>query len=374
MKILIMCDSFKGTLSSNEVNEIIKESIQPYFVHHDVHTFAISDGGEGTLEAFVSATNAQLVSIPVNNPYLEPIGATYARIDDIAMIELAAAAGVNLISKRLNPMETTTFGVGQLINHAIENGAKHIMLGLGGSATNDAGCGLVSALGVRFYDKDENPFMPVGKSLKDIARIDLSKIHSKTKDVVFTVVSDVKNPLYGENGAAYVYSKQKGADEAMMEQLDFGLVHVAKKINQLTNINVQEIEGAGAAGGVGAMMAAIFDAQIIRGIDFFMDLVGFKEHLSDTDFIITGEGTLDKQTLNGKVVYGVSSIAQQNGIDVIAVVGQLKDEELVSKLPLSEIVVVHQQAHPLDKLRRHAESDLRIAMQTWAFNKTAKIN
>jgi len=374
MKILVMCDSFKGTMTSNEVNEIIKESIQPYFIHHDVHTFAISDGGEGTLDAFVSATNAKLVSIAINNPYLEPIGATYARIEDVAMIELASAAGVNLIPKRLNPLETTTFGVGQLINHAIEEGAKHIMLGLGGSATNDAGYGLASAMGVRFYDKEDNLFIPVGKSLKDIVRIDLSKIRSKVKDVTFTVVSDVKNPLYGENGAAYVYAKQKGADDAMIKELDDGLKHFANLVNNLTNKDVQMIEGTGSAGGVGAIMAALFDAKIIRGIDFFLDLVGFKEYLEDTDFIITGEGTLDKQTLNGKVVYGISKLAEQNNIDVVAVVGQLKDEDVIANLPLSEIIVVHREILPLDRIKRHAESDLRIAMQSWAFNKTAKIN
>ena len=374
MKILVMCDSFKGTMSSTEVNRIIKESIQPYFVHHDVLTFAISDGGEGTLDAYVDATNADLYSVAVNNPYFEPIGATYAKFNDAAMIELASAAGVNLIPKRLNPLETTTFGVGQIINRAIESGVKHIYLGLGGSATNDAGCGLVSALGVRFYDEDDNLFIPTGKSLKDIVRIDTSNVSEKTKQVSWTIVSDVKSPLYGPDGAAYVYSAQKGASQETMKVLDDGLRHFAKLVYQQFGLDVQNINGAGAAGGVGAGMAAFFDVKIVKGIDFFIDLVDFKKHLLETSLIITGEGTLDKQTLQGKVVYGVSHLAKQHNIDVIAVVGQLKDEDVVSSLPLSEIVVIHKDKLPMEKIQRHAESDLRLAMQSWAFNKTAKIN
>lgn len=369
MKIIIMCDSFKGTLSSKQVNQIIKESIQPYFVHHDILTFAIADGGEGTLDAFVAATNAELVSIAVNNPYLEPIGATYARIGDSAMIELAAASGVNLIPKRLNPLETTTFGTGQLINHALENGVKHIMLGLGGSATNDAGCGIATALGVNFYDKNNNAFLPTGKSLKDIAYIDTTKVHQKAKDATWTIVSDVNNPLYGADGAAYVYSKQKGANDEMIEVLDHGLRHYAKMVELYNHIDVSQTNGAGAAGGVGAGMTSFFEVNHVSGIEFFMNLVGFKEHLSETQLILTGEGRLDAQTLNGKVVYGISHIAKENNIDVVAVVGQMIDHDEVANLPLDEIIVIHKQALPMQRISKHAESDLRITMQSWASNK-----
>ncbi|NLA78326.1 MAG: glycerate kinase [Erysipelothrix sp.] len=374
MKILIMCDSFKGSLTSSEVNRIIKESIQPYFIHHDIYTFAIADGGEGTLEAYVDATQAQLQSIPVNNPYFEPIGATYAYHDDVALVELAAAAGVNLIKNRLNPLETSTFGVGQLINHAIDAGHRHILLGLGGSATNDAGCGIASALGVRFYNKNNEVFIPTGKSLKDIAFIDYSQIRKQLLDVKFTVISDVKNPLYGPDGAAFVYAKQKGADDAMLEQLDEGLQHFAKMVRQTKQIDVQNITGAGAAGGSAAAMAAFFGAEIISGIDFFINLAGFKSHLSETELIITGEGRLDRQTLSGKVVYGISKLGQAKGIDVLAVVGQIGDKKIVAQLPLAEIIVIHQKSKPFAEIIKHAESDLRLAMQNWAYNKTVKID
>lgn len=266
MKILIMCDSFKGSLTSSEVNRIIKESIQPYFVHHDIYTFAIADGGEGTLEAFVDATGAQLQSIPVNNPYFEPIGATYGYLEDTAMVELAAAAGVNLIKNRLNPLKTSTFGVGQLINHAVEAGKKHILLGLGGSATNDAGCGIASALGVRFYNKNNEVFIPTGGTLIDIDYIDYSQIRKNIKDVKFTVISDVKSPLYGLDGAAHVYASQKGADEAMIEILDEGLMHFAKKVKQSKNLDVQTIIGGGAAGGSASAMVAFLMLSLLVGL------------------------------------------------------------------------------------------------------------
>lgn len=364
-----MCDSFKGTLSSRQVNQIIKESIQPYFMHHEILTFAIADGGEGTLDAFVGATNAELVSIPVNNPYLEPIGATYARIGNSAMIELASAAGVNLISNRLNPLKTTTFGVGQLINHALENGANHIMLGLGGSATNDAGCGIATALGVKFYDHNDQVFLPTGGTLKDIAYIDTSSIHKKAMEASWTIISDVNNPLYGKEGAAQVYAPQKGADQAMISLLDEGLEHFSNVVLRHIGKDISHEDGSGAAGGVGAGMRAFFDANHVSGINFFMDLVGLDEHLEDTEMIVTGEGRLDEQTLNGKVVYGISHLAFQHKIKVIAVVGQMIDHQQVNTLPLDEIVVLHKEEKPMRRISQHAESDLRIAMQSWAFNK-----
>ena len=372
MKIIIMCDSFKGTMTSSQVNQIIKESIQPYFVDHEIVNFPIADGGEGTLDAYKNITNAKLVSIPVNNPYFEPIGATYAIHGENALIELASAAGVQLISKRLNPMETTTFGVGQLINHAIESGAKHIMLGLGGSATNDAGCGIMSALGVRFYDKNYNLFIPVGKSLKDIAYIDTSNIREKAKAVSWTIVSDVTNPLTGIDGAAHVYARQKGANDEMIELLDQGLEHFAKKVKFRLNKDIKHLVGSGAAGGVGAGMYAFFDVKHISGIQYFIDLVKLKDYLEDAAFIITGEGTLDAQTLNGKVVFGIAQIAKEKNIDVYAVVGQLKDDIDPRKIPIKDVIVIHKQPPGMETIRQHAESDLRLTMQAWASNITSQ--
>lgn len=372
MKIIIMCDSFKGTLTSSQVNTIIKESIQPYFVDHDIYTFAIADGGEGTLEAYVDATDATLISIPVNNPYFEPIGATYGRIDGEAMIELASAAGVMLIPERLNPMETSTYGVGQIIQHAIEHDVTHIMLGLGGSATNDGGCGIACALGVRFYDKQGESFIPVGKSLKDIHVIDMSGLHPKANKIRWTVVSDVVNPLTGPLGSARVYARQKGADDQMIQKLDEGLVHFADVVKKQLHRDIDKVIGAGAAGGVGAGMHAFFDVKHVSGIQFFIDLVDLKEHLDDTEFIITGEGRLDAQTLNGKVVYGIAQMAYERNIDVYAVVGQKRDDFDLKKIPLKEVIVVHEKPLEMQVIARHAESDLRIKMQAWAFEKTFK--
>ena len=231
-KCIVISDSFKGTLSSLEICRIARQSIPKFFPQCQVVTVPVADGGEGTLDCFVHAIRAQLVTVPVTGPFGEPISAAYARKGELAVIEMAAAAGLPMVGERRNPEATTTYGVGQLMAHAVESGCREILLGLGGSATNDGGCGCAAALGVRFFNQNGEEFVPTGKTLTDIGHIDASQAKARLAGVTITVMCDVDNPLYGPVGAAHVFGPQKGADGAMVERLDRGLRHLAQVVER----------------------------------------------------------------------------------------------------------------------------------------------
>lgn len=296
-KCIVISDSFKGTLSSLEICSIARESIPKFFPQCQVVTVPVADGGEGTVECFVQAIGAVPVSVPVTGPYGEPISATYARKEQLAIIEMAAAAGLPMVGEKKNPETTITYGVGQLIAHAVENGCREILLGLGGSATNDGGCGCAAALGVRFFDQSGKEFVPTGKTLADVDRIDASQVKATLDGVTITVMCDVENPLCGPNGAAHVFGPQKGADEAMVERLDRGLGHLAQVVERDLGVSVAQIPGAGAAGGMGAGCMAFLGAELKSGIECVLDTVGFDGLLDGTDLMITGEGQIDSQSV-----------------------------------------------------------------------------
>lgn len=322
---ILVPDSFKGTLSAIEVCNIMKSSIKNLYKDANIISVPVADGGEGTVDAFLYALGGEKKSVWVSDAFNEQkILAHYAMLkDNIAVIEMAACAGLPLVKNRLEPDKTTTFGVGELIIDAINSGAKKIILGLGGSATNDGGCGMAAALGVKFKDEQDQEFIPTGGTLSQIYKIDMNNIYSKIKDVEFISMCDVDNPLCGRLGASAVFAPQKGADEDMVKSLDEGLAHLAKIIKRDLHIEVKDIKGAGAAGGLGAGSIAFLQSKLTKGIDVILDTINFDELVSKADIVFTGEGKFDSQSLHGKVVMGVANRSQKYKTPVIVVTGAI---------------------------------------------------
>jgi glycerate kinase len=322
---ILVPDSFKGTLSAIEVCNIMKSSIKNLYKDANIISVPVADGGEGTVDAFLYALGGEKKSVWVSDAFNEQkILAHYAMLkDDIAVIEMAACAGLPLVKNRLEPDKTTTFGVGELIIDAINSGAKKIILGLGGSATNDGGCGMATALGVKFKDEQDQEFIPTGGTLSQIYKIDMNNIYPKIKDVEFISMCDVDNPLCGKLGASAVFAPQKGADEDMVKLLDEGLAHLAKIIKRDLHIEVKDIKGAGAAGGLGAGSIAFLQSKLTKGIDVILDTIKFDELVSKADIVFTGEGKFDSQSLHGKVVMGVANRSQKYKTPVIVVTGAI---------------------------------------------------
>ena len=325
-KCIVISDSFKGSISSIEIGRIAKASVPKFFPDCEVLSVPAADGGEGTVDCFLEALGGEKITEEVTGPLGDPVSAYYAVIEDRAIIEMAAAAGLPLVGKQKDPMVTTTYGVGQQLKSAVLSGVKEIVLGLGGSATNDGGCGCAAAMGVKFYDKSGNEFVPVGGTLKDISRIDVSEAKKLLEGVKITAMCDIDNPLYGPTGAAYVFGPQKGADEEMVEKLDEGLRHLAEVIESSLGLDVALLPGAGAAGGFGAGCVAFFGAELRSGIETVLDTVRFDTLLDGADLVITGEGRIDGQSLRGKVVVGVAARAKAKGVPVVAIVGDVLDD------------------------------------------------
>lgn len=320
-KAVFIPDSFKGTLSSAEICSIMAAAVLRHFPDCEVHSIPVADGGEGSVDAFLTALGGEKIYTQVSGPYLEPMQAFYGLIGSTAVIEMAACAGLPLVGDRKNPSLTSTYGVGELMGHALDKGAKKIIMGLGGSATNDGGCGAAAALGVKFLNAAGESFIPTGGTLKDIAAIDMSGLDPRLAETEIITMCDIDNPMYGENGAAYIFGPQKGADEAMVKELDAGLRHLGEIIKRDLGLDLTAIPGGGAAGAMGVGMAAYFGSRLQMGIEAVLDTVGFDTLAADADIIFTGEGKIDSQSLRGKVVIGLARRAKKLGVPVIAVVG-----------------------------------------------------
>ena len=325
-KCIVISDSFKGTISSLEICRIARESIPKFFPQCQVLTVPVADGGEGTVDCFVEAIGAQRVKAAVTGPYGEPIQARYGRKDGCAIIEMAAAAGLPMVGERRDPARTTTYGVGQLIAHAVEHGCREILLGLGGSATNDGGCGCAAALGVKFYNRQGEEFVPAGLTLDQIHKIDVSQARERLEGGTITVMCDVDNPLYGPRGAAHIFAPQKGADQDLVERLDQGLRKLDKAIQTSLNRSVADLPGAGAAGGMGGGCVAFLGAQLKSGIESVLDTVGFDAMLEGADLVITGEGRIDSQSVHGKVISGIAGRTKPRNIPLLALVGGIAED------------------------------------------------
>ncbi|MBQ2223975.1 MAG: glycerate kinase [Oscillospiraceae bacterium] len=322
-KVVVISDSFKGTLSSREICDIARESVPRILPGCAVTAIPVADGGEGTVSCFLDSIGASPVTVSVQGPYGETVDAVYARKGNRAIIEMASAAGLPMVGSNLDPERTTTNGVGMLLRHAVENGCNELLLGLGGSCTNDGGCGCAAALGTRFFDADGNPFVPVGGTLGNIARIDNREAEKLLDGVTLTLMSDVDNPLCGVRGAAHVFGPQKGADAAMVERLDAGLAHLASVIERDLGVRVADIPGAGAAGGMGAGCMAFLGARMRSGIEAVLDLVDFDAQIDSADLVITGEGRIDSQSVHGKVISGIAKRTQPRGVPLVAIVGSI---------------------------------------------------
>ena len=320
-KCIVISDSFKGTLSTLDICAIAREVFPAHFPDCELVTLPVADGGEGTVACFLEALQAQPVTVSISGPFGEPIQAVYARKNSLAVIEMASAAGLPLAGERRDPETATTYGVGQLIRHAVEQGCTDILLGLGGSATNDGGCGCAAALGTRFFDAAGNSFVPVGGTLADIAHIDVRERCRLLENVRVTVMCDVENPLFGPNGAAWVFGPQKGADDAMAARLDDGLRHLDAAFQQDLGLHLADLPGAGAAGGMGAGSIAFLGGTLRSGIEAVLDAVDSDRRLDGADLVITGEGRIDAQSVQGKVISGIARRTAPRNIPLVAIVG-----------------------------------------------------
>ncbi len=363
-KAVLIPDSFKGTMSSAEIISIMKERILAYHPECQVVSIPVADGGEGSVDSFLTALGGEKIRLTTKGPWNEDMESFYGMLPDgTAVIEMAASAGLPLVGDRKDPSRTTTYGVGELILDAARRGAKRLVIGLGGSATNDAGCGAAAACGVTFLDKDGNSFVPVGDTLDRIERIDTSTMDGSVKALPITAMCDIDNPFYGPTGAAAIYGPQKGADPKMVEVLDAKMVHLASVVDKELGIRLQEIPGSGAAGGMGGGMKAFFGAKMQMGIDAVLDITGFEKLAEGADMIFTGEGKIDSQSLRGKVVIGVARKAKRMGIPVVAVVGDIGDDiDGAYDEGVAGIFSINRVAVPYKEARPRAKSDMRLTM------------
>lgn len=332
MTILIAPDKFKGSLSAKEVCEAVYDGLIKLDPSLSIISVPLADGGEGTSELLTINSKGSVINCSVSDPLFRKINATYGVSGDgtTAFIEMANASGLHLLTKEeRNPLNTTTYGTGELIADAIASGVNKIVLAIGGSATNDAGIGMAAALGIKFMDKNGDELQPIGSNLIHIHSIDDTHFLIKQKKLEIVVLCDVDNELYGPNGAAFVYGPQKGADSAAVQLMDHGLKHFASIVEKELNVDIH-FPGAGAAGGLGAGAKVFLNASFTRGIDFILKALKVEEQIKLVDLVITGEGKMDDQTLSGKVVMGVAKLAQNYHKPVLAIVGknELSDEKI----------------------------------------------
>lgn len=357
-KIVIAPDSFKGTLSSVEVCKAVKASLLEERDDLEIIEVPIADGGEGMTESFMCAIrNSEKVELKAKSPLGRDIDVYYAIIHgDTAVIEMAMASGIT-IEKENDAMRASTYGTGQIIKDALDKGIRKFVVGIGGSATTDGGIGCVSALGGKFLSKNGESVSLCGEGLGDIVSIDLSTLDERLKDCDITVLCDVKNPLYGKNGAAYIFGPQKGANEKQVEILDEGLKNLAKISAEYLKKDYSLLEGTGAAGGLGFALVAFMGGKLKGGIDHILDMLSFDEKVKDADLVITGEGKMDSQSLMGKLPFGVAKRCAHT--KVAAIVGlNVADEKLINELGIAQVVETNPEHLPFEEIKMTAKEDL----------------
>ena len=329
MKVVIAIDSLKGSLSSMETGMAIKDGILAAKPDAEVIVKPLADGGEGTTDALIEGMNGERIDLTVTGPMHTPVDAYYGYLKDTntAVMEMASAAGITLVpDSEKNPLLATSYGVGEMINDAIQRGCRNFIIGIGGSVTNDGGIGMLKALGVRFLDENDEDAGEGGQALAKVARIDVSGMNPLLKECHIQVACDVNNPLCGENGSTYVYGPQKGVTEDMKKTLDEAMAHFARVTSETLENDYQNTPGAGAAGGLGYAFLAYTGAALTPGIELILDAVGLEEELSSADVVVTGEGRLDFQTAMGKAPVGVARLAKKYNAKVIAFAGSVTKE------------------------------------------------
>ena len=352
MKFLFASDSFKGSLSSVEIVGILTEEAKGIFPDCECSGVSVADGGEGTIEAVIEAMNGQIRTVLVHGPLMEETTADYGVFEGShAVIEMAKASGLPMVpAEKRNPLYTTTYGTGELIKAALDEGYRKIAIAIGGSATNDGGMGAMTALGVKFLDKAGKQLTGFGKDLGEVDSIDVSGLHPAVKETEFTVMCDVTNPLTGQNGATYTFGKQKGGTPEILEQLERNMKSYAGKLLELTGIDVDQIKGTGAAGGLGAALNVFLNANMKSGIETVLDLIQFDTLLVGVDLVVTGEGRMDWQSAFGKVPSGIGMRCKEKGIPAVAIVGGMGEgAEKIFEYGIESITTTIQGAMPIEE-------------------------
>lgn len=352
MKAVIAIDSFKGSLTSTEAGQTVADEIKKQFPQCQLELIPIADGGEGMLTVMLNTVGGQIQHLTAHNPCMETIRTSYGISTDgtTAFIEMASISGLPLIRKeQQNPMKTTTYGTGEIICDALDKGCTRFIIGIGGSATNDAGTGMLQALGFRFLDKNGNALGQGGEIMEKIVHICTQFVHKSLKNAHFIVACDVQNPFYGPNGAAAIYARQKGADDAMIKELDRGMQTFARVIRKETGKDINMTPGSGAAGGMGGGILAFLNAELYSGADLLLKLSQFESKIKDADLIITGEGRMDRQSLMGKIPGKILETSKQKGIPVIAFAGCVTDKEILASAGFKGIFATKPDFMPLEE-------------------------
>ncbi len=358
MKIVFASDSFKGSLSSERINLLLEEAAKKVFPGCKTVGIPIADGGEGTVDAMVMAVGGVKKSVTVKNPLMKDIVAEYGVIsEDTAVVELAAASGLTLLSDiERNPLNTTSYGTGQLIKNALDNGFRKIIIAIGGSATNDGGMGALSALGVKFFDAKGDVLEGIGNNLEKVAGFDTNGLHPAITETEFTVMCDVDNPLTGEHGATNTFGAQKGGTAESLECLENGMRNYAALLGNHFNIDVNSIKGGGAAGGIGAALRLFLNASMRSGINILLDTVNFDAIIKDACLVVTGEGRMDMQSAHGKAISGVGARCKEQGVPVLALVGSTGDgAEQLYDMGIESIMPIVDSCMSLDSAILNAE-------------------
>jgi len=367
MKIVVAPDSFKGSLTAIEVSDAIEKGIREVFPEAEIIKIPMADGGDGTVQCLVNATGGKILEEKVIGPLGNEVWAFYGILGDrkTAIVEMAAASGLTLVPEnKRDPLITTTYGTGQLIKAALNQGCRKMIIGIGGSATNDGGAGMVQALGTKLLDKDGEEIGFGGGELKKIVKIDISCMDKRLSDIKVLVASDVNNPLCGPQGASRIYGPQKGATPEIIEELDESLAYFAELIKRDLHKDIKDIPGAGAAGGLGASLIAFLNAELRPGIEIMIEAVKLEQAIKDADLVITGEGKIDSQTIYGKAPIGVAKIAKKHNIPVVAVAAIIEEDSRIF------------QSYGIDTLIKVSEPPMRLSeiktKKIWLIKKSIK--
>ncbi|EPK7359057.1 glycerate 2-kinase [Kluyvera intermedia] len=370
MKIVIAPDSYKESLSATEVAQAIEKGFREIFPEAQFVSVPVADGGEGTVEAMIAATQGRAVTSIVTGPLGEAVEAQWGISGDghTAFIEMAAASGLALVPPELrNPLITTSYGTGELILQALESGVKNIIIGIGGSATNDGGAGMVQALGAKLCDANGADIGFGGGSLMSLNKIDISRLDARLQACSIRVACDVTNPLTGESGASFIFGPQKGATEAMIRELDHNLDHFAEVIKKSLRVDVKDVPGSGAAGGMGAALMAFLGADLRSGIEIVTQALNLEEHIHDCTLVVTGEGRLDSQSIHGKVPVGVASVAKKYHKPVIGIAGSLtRDVGIVHQYGIDSVFSVLNRIGSLEEAFRDAADNIYLTSRNVA--------